>query len=382
MTDNTLLYLWLTLKYRQNMPFFAKLIEDCGNIADVYEKEDYSEVQYLRGTDKKLLSDKSLSEAEKVLEECKRLNIDIINFEDDNYPSKFRQLYQPPMVLYTKGKLPDFDNNIVISVVGTRDPVDSSRRVTDEIVRGLAGNGFIIVSGLAYGIDSVAHRAALMSEGVTTGFLARGLDKIYPAEHTELADFVMSSGGIISEYPPGVSANRENFNPRNRLISGIADGVLVVQAAEHTGTSLTVSHAISQNKDMFVVPGDVYLFTLSNNLIKNGAKPVTSALDIIEEYLGVYPDKMIKQVQQMEKPIIEKPENKKSFKRENVVKATDFVMTENEKNVYSAIQKGGEMSFENLVKELGFPAHMLMSALSLLEMKGYISKNNGNYRIK
>ena len=380
MTENTLLYLWLTLKYRQNMPFFAKLIEDCGTISDVYERDDYSEFSYLRGNDKKLLSDKSLRTAEKVLEECKELSIDIISYEDENYPSKFRQLYQPPMVLYTKGKLPDFDNNIVISVVGTREPVDSSRRVTDEIVRGLADNGFIIVSGLAYGIDSVAHKAALMSDGITTGFLARGLDKIYPAEHTELADFVMSSGGIISEYPPGVSANRENFNPRNRLISGIADGVLVVQAAEHTGTSLTVSHAISQNKDMFVVPGDVYLFTLSNNLIKNGAKPVTCALDIIEEYLGIYPDKMIKQVRQMEKPIIEK--TKKPLKRENVVKASDFVMTENEKSVYTAIEKDTEISFENLVKKLGYPAHILMSALSLLEMKGYIIKTNGNYRVK
>ncbi len=380
MTENTLLYLWLTLKYRQNMPFFAKLIEDCGTISDVYERDDYSEFSYLRGNDKKLLSDKSLRTAEKVLEECKGLSIDIISYEDENYPSKFRQLYQPPMVLYTKGKLPDFDNNIVISVVGTREPVDSSRRVTDEIVRGLADNGFIIVSGLAYGIDSVAHKAALMSDGITTGFLARGLDKIYPVQHTELADFVMSSGGIISEYPPGVSANRENFNPRNRLISGIADGVLVVQAAEHTGTSLTVSHAISQNKDMFVVPGDVYLFTLSNNLIKNGAKPVTCALDIIEEYLGIYPDKMIKQVRQMEKPIIEK--TKKPLKRENVVKASDFVMTENEKSVYTAIEKDTEISFENLVKKLGYPAHILMSALSLLEMKGYIIKTNGNYRVK
>ncbi|MBR3870956.1 MAG: DNA-processing protein DprA [Clostridia bacterium] len=382
MTDNTLLYLWLTLKYRQNMPFFVKLVEDCGTIADVYEREDYSDLQYLRGTDKKFLLDKSLKNAEKVIEECKHLNIDIITFEDDNYPYKFRQLYQPPVVLYTKGKLPDFDNNIVISVVGARDPIDSSRRVTDEIVRGLADNGFIIVSGLAYGIDSVAHKAALMSQGVTTGFLARGLDKIYPVEHTELADFVMSSGGIISEYPPGVSANRENFNPRNRLISGIADGVIVVQAAEHSGTSLTVTHAISQNKDIFVVPGDVYLFTLSNNLIKNGAKPVTCALDIIEEYMGVYPDKMIKQVQQIDKPIIEKPEIKKTLKRENVVKASDFVMTENEKNVYTAIQKSDGISFENLAKELGYPAHILMSALSLLEMKGYVLRINGIYRIK
>lgn len=387
-------YLWLTSKYDQCQPFFLNMIKDAGSIEALYDRTSFKDMPYLGYRDVRLLNDKSVSKAERILEDCAKNNIDVVTYFDENYPAKLREIANPPLVLYCKGKVADFDNDLTISVVGSRKPVESSRRVTEEIVKGLVCSGVTIVSGLAYGIDYIAHTTALENRGKTTAFLAGGLDNIYPSQHYGLAEYIMSNGGLISEYPPGMRSLPQNFHLRNRLISAVSEGVLVVQAGEKSGTQITANHACDQNKDLFVVPGDVYIFQFSNNLIKQGAKPVTNAIDILEEYISVYPDKIVRDKPKDEnvqdkapknstfKTNDETPVKEKTQEHTHAEHKADSNLTENERKLLTALRKNPGSSVDDLVELTGETVAVCSSVLTILEMKGVVVKIGGVYRIK
>lgn len=233
------------------------------------------------------------NEPKKLYEIVQRNKIDIITFVDKNYPESLKEIYSPPYVLYIKGELKNEDIN-AIAIVGSRKGTDYGKRATFEISSDLARSKITIVSGLALGLDTEAHKGAIAGSGRTIAVLANGLDTIYPTSNTNLTKKILENGCVISEQPIGMPALKQNFPARNRIISGLSLGVMVTEAGESSGTLHTASFAIEQNKQIYALPGPIYnpLSKGPNNLIKNGAKPVTSSLDILEDF-GVSDDKLV-----------------------------------------------------------------------------------------
>jgi len=218
------------------------------------------------------------------IEKLQRHKVKALVCEDDAYPLRLKEIYDYPLVLYVKGKLPPQDT-AYLAVVGTRRSTIYGRQVAEEITADLAQNNIVIVSGLARGIDTVAHRTALDNGGETIAVFGCGLDIIYPAENAKLAQAIMENGALVSEYPLGTRPRAENFPLRNRIMSGLSLGVLVVEARERSGALITAFQALSQNREVFAIPGSILAPTSkgTNNLIQQGAKLVSNCDDILEE---------------------------------------------------------------------------------------------------
>ena len=223
------------------------------------------------------------------LRALKQHGIEALTCDDPRYPGRLLEVADSPSVLYVRGRLPDDDANLV-AVVGTRRPTAYGRQVTAELVEGLVEHGVVIVSGLARGIDTIAHRETLERGGTTLAVLASGLDLVYPGENLSLAQRIGRSGALVSEHPPGVKPRPESFPMRNRIMSGLSRGVLVIEAGERSGALITAYQAIDQNRDVFAVPGSILSPQSkgTNRLIQEGAKLIRTAEDVLEE-LGIGP---------------------------------------------------------------------------------------------
>jgi DNA processing protein len=221
---------------------------------------------------------------EKELELIEKYHIKVIPFNSPHYPPLLKEIHDYPAVIYIRGMLKALTGTN-IAVVGTRRATAYGRQVTEELARSLVMNNITIVSGLAKGIDTAAHRAALDAGGQTVAVFASGLDIVYPPENLNLAREIMEHGVLVSEYPVGIKPKADNFPRRNRILSGLSSGVLVVESGESGGALITANFAVEQNREVFAVPGSV-LSPMSrgpNKLIQEGAKLVRNHLDIIEE---------------------------------------------------------------------------------------------------
>lgn len=218
------------------------------------------------------------------IEKLEHYQVMALDSEDPRYPQRLREIYDYPPILYLRGN-PLNQDEPYLSVVGTRRPTIYGRQVTEEIVRDLAQCKVTIVSGLARGIDSIAHRSTLDVQGKTIAVLASGLDYIYPPENTKLARDIMEQGTLISEYPLGIRPKPEYFPMRNRIMSGLSLGVLVVEAGQKSGALITALQALEQNREVFAIPGSILSATSkgTNELIQQGAKLVCNFNDILEE---------------------------------------------------------------------------------------------------
>jgi DNA processing protein len=218
------------------------------------------------------------------MEKLERQAINAFTVHDAAYPARLKEIHDPPAVLYLRGEILPRDEWCV-AVVGTRKATAYGRQVTEELVTGLARNNITIVSGLARGIDAIAHRSALEAGGRTFAVYGCGLDTVYPAENAALAQRIAAQGALISEYPLGTGPRAEHFPRRNRIISGLALGVLVSEAGEDSGALITVRTALEQNREVFSVPGNILSPTSrgTNGIIKDGAKLVQDVADILEE---------------------------------------------------------------------------------------------------
>ena len=218
------------------------------------------------------------------MEKLERAGVQALTWHDPAYPPRLKQIDDPPPVLYVKGTLLPEDERAV-AVVGTRSPTSYGREVTAAISGELARNGINIVSGLALGVDTMAHRATLTQGGRTIAVVANGLDITYPRDNAGLSRQIEEQGAVVSEYPLGTRPDPRGFPRRNRLISGMSLGTLVVEAGEKSGARWTVFHALEQNREVFCVPGSIFspASRLTNRLIQDGAKLVSSHTDILEE---------------------------------------------------------------------------------------------------
>ncbi|HLF03608.1 MAG TPA: DNA-processing protein DprA [Dehalococcoidia bacterium] len=218
------------------------------------------------------------------MERLEHAGVQVVNWHHSGYPPRLKETADPPPVLYVKGQVLAEDERSV-AVVGTRNPTAYGREAAAALTADLARRGITIISGLALGIDGVAHRAALENGGRTIAVVANGLDITYPKEHARLSQQVEQRGAVVSEHPLGVRPDARSFPRRNRLISGMSLGTLVVEAGEGSGTFWTVRHALDQNREVFCVPGSIFspASVGTNRLIQEGAKLVSTYIDVLEE---------------------------------------------------------------------------------------------------
>lgn len=212
--------------------------------------------------------------------------INMITINDKKYPHKLKNIYDPPIVLYIKGNM-DILNNNSLAIIGSRSCSEYGKKIATNFSYNISKNNINIISGLARGIDTYAHKGTICAKGKTIAVIGSGIDLIYPAENTKLANEIIKQGGaVISEYIIGTKPDKINFPARNRIISGLSDGVLVVEASKKSGANITVDFALEQGKNVYAVPGNIYSYVSSgtNELIKQGATLVTTEQDILADF--------------------------------------------------------------------------------------------------
>jgi DNA processing protein len=263
-----------------------RLLDHFGSLADAWSAAPPALAA--AGLDRRcienLLAARSRLDLDEELRRVERESIQVLTWEHPEYPQGLLNIPQSPPVLYVKGALAPADE-WAVAVVGTRHASTLGREAARELASGLAASGVTVVSGLARGIDITAHKAALDAGGRTIAVLGSGLDRIYPPEHCQVAEAITRCGALMSDYPLGTEPESGNFPPRNRIISGLSKGVLIVEAGEVSGALITADYAAEQGRDVFAVPGNLQQRTArgTNKLIQQGAKLVLSVTDILEE---------------------------------------------------------------------------------------------------
>lgn len=290
-----------------------------------------------------------------ILEQVLKEQIEVVVVDDPFYPQLLKEIYDAPPVLYYKGSLLE-RNDLNLAVVGTRNHTSYGAMAVKKIVSEMVPQGFTIVSGLALGIDALAHDATLAAQGRTIGVLGSGIDRksIYPSQNRYLADKIVANGGaIVSEYFPGTWPAKHHFPQRNRIISGLSLGVLVIEAGEKSGSLITAQYALDQNRDIFVIPGTIFseLSAGANSLIQKGAKLVTSGADILEALDLNYVNQYISKVK---------------VQPENEIEAVIF------NNLLSEPKHVDE-----LVRLTNLSIGAINSALVMMEMRGLVKNLGG-----
>lgn len=288
MQKDVLFWLWLADLLGAANRDFSKLIELYENPYELFHAEE-SEIERIPGispSTRERLAHKDLQKASRLLERCESLGIGILTYGDDTYPYTLREIKDPPVVLYYSGTLPDFQKRLFIGMVGTRRMSAYGMQSAYRISYELATAGAVVVSGMASGIDGVCAAAALAANQCTVAILGCGLDVVYPKHHGKLMEAIRQNGVLLSEYPPSTPPNHYHFPVRNRLISGLTQGTMVVEAGLKSGSLITARNAVTQGKPVFTIPANVGSQGAegTNLLLRDGARLVLSVADLLEPY--------------------------------------------------------------------------------------------------
>lgn len=428
--NDTLYWIWLSLCCGTASRVYAPLIDHFGSAGQVYRaaESEILKVHNMTGTLAAKLGRKKLDEAIAVADTCSRLDIGIVTYSSPQYPVRLKQLRDAPAVLYYRGEWCDFDKNVCIAVVGTRKMSDYGRQSAYNMAADLTAGGAVVVSGMALGVDSMAAAGALDAGGRTVAILGCGADIAYPPEHAYLMKRIIARGLIISEYPPGTAPDRRHFPERNRIISGLCQGTLVIEADMKSGSLITARCAAYQGREVFALPGMVGVSNSegTNHLIKNGARIVTCAEDILALYQFLYPSRInmaaigqnanhtSKQHSLREKAISaaaklriraagssptgaspEKPAEAPAQERKEApkepVRAPEAENTrqaellsaldECSARVYASMPDGKSATIDEIMR-LGFKVYEVASALTMLEVSGLVAALPGGQYIK
>lgn len=292
------------------------------------------------------------------VEKLKKLKLDLLVLTDPAYPKNLYNIYNPPPYLYIAGKITK-DDKRAISIVGSRIPDVYGKKVTEQIAAELARNGITVVSGLARGIDSIAHRACLKAGGRTLAVLGSGIDFVYPPENKSLYKEISQNGAVLSEFKIGTKPEASNFPRRNRIISGLSLGTLVVQATEKSGSLITAEFALEQNREVFAIPGNIgsKLSKGANKLIKKGAKLVNDVDDILEEIGGFIGAK-----------------NKKK-----VLNTVQIEGLEPAERLIYEILSNEQLHIDQIIKMSNLDSSTVLANLLSLELNGIVSQLPGKY---
>ena len=409
---------WIWYAHRPGLTDRIKvcLLEHFSDPEDIYfaDAASFDHIEGISGEIKESIADKNLMEAEEILRTCRKENLHLLTYRDAAYPVRLKNISDPPVLLYYKGTLPDFDGSPVIGIVGTRKASAYGLQTAKRMGYQIGRCGGIVVSGMAFGIDGMAMSGALTADQMTVGVLGCGADLVYPLSNRSLFADVERYGCILSEFAPGTPPVKWNFPKRNRIISGLSCGVLVVEAPEKSGALITARQAADQGRDVFVVPGNIDMpsFVGSNRLLRDGALAVSSGWDVISEYEGLYPDKIRKDTkpshqtaypdevekaaEEQEKPLakvaqkLHIPKKKENLKKESDKKVIDKELSSpyidlndildklsaEERAIVEAL-KGGQRLVDDVIAETGLTTGKILANLTMLELKGIIKRHPG-----
>ena len=409
---------WIWLAHRPGVSDRMKqaLLEHFRDPEEIFYADSgaFAHMEGLTEEAQESLADRNLTPAEEILEACHQKGLHLLTIQDAAYPTRLKNIPDPPVLLYYKGQLPDLDAFPVIGVVGTRKASAYGLTTAKRMGYQIGKCGGIVVSGMAYGIDGMAMSGALTAGQKTVGVLGCGADIVYPLSNRALFKDVEQYGCILSEFPPGYPPAKWNFPKRNRIISGLSNGVLVVEAPEKSGALITARLAAEQGRDVFAVPGniDIPSFVGSNRLLRDGAIMVSSGWDILSEYEGQYPDKIHKEdapsrqtayPDEVRKAAAEEekslpkvaqktkiPQIKTDLKKKLEKKGIDKEppgsysdvntiiagLSSEEQRIVTALQKG-EQLVDDVIAETGLTTGKLLSSLTMLELKGIIKRLPG-----
>lgn len=301
-------------------------------------------------------------------EKADELGAEIVTYIDKRYPEKLKNIYQPPAVLYVLGNADILNDIIFTGMVGARRSDSYGIRMAETIAAEIGQTGVGIISGGAIGIDAASHRGALRAKAPTVAVLGSGLDKLYPKENIKLfQDIIENGGAVISEYPFGMEPLAGNFPRRNRIIAGLSTALVVVRAAKRSGSLITASQALNEGVTVFSVPGNIddRLSGGTNELIRDGAIPLLSPMDVVDELIAKVPDFFVRENDRREK------KRKESALKEKELKLDG--LSEYEKEIVNIIASGKATA--NLIEEnISFDAHRLTALLGMMEIKGVIKK--------
>ncbi|HBA26331.1 MAG TPA: DNA-protecting protein DprA [Nitrospinae bacterium] len=362
--DNKFYWIALNMVDEIGSITYQKLITHFGSPENIFSasKKELMEVDGIR--EKTANSIKSFRLEEEIKSELNRIEksgVNVITTNDNDYPSSLKTIYAPPPVLYIKGKIIENDA-IAVAVVGSRSPTTYGKLVTEKISMELSERDITIISGMARGIDSIAHKSAIVGGGRTIAVLGCGLNVIYPPENFKLMDEIISHGAAISEFPMSERPDKMNFPQRNRIISGLSLGTLIIEAAEKSGSLITARHAVEQGREVFAVPGSINSLKSkgTNRLIKSGAKLVEGAEDIIDEF----------------------PPDVRSFLRpvkKNKTEEPD--LAGDEKYIFSLIDSESR-HIDTIIEHSNLPVGIVSGILVKLELKGLIRQTSGKIFVR
>lgn len=361
--DSTLLAeLALTLVPGVGPLTYQRLIERFGSAAAVLAARS-SELKEVEGVGAKvcsaILQATKSEEATKTLAMCRQFGVNLLTRSHAQYPQELLEIHDPPGVLFARGEILPHDN-LAIAIVGTRHATPYGKEQAEYLAAGLSRAGFTIVSGLARGIDAAAHRAAIKAGGRTIGVLGSGVLNIYPPEHEELAEQVIANGALLSEYPPHAPPISHAFPQRNRIVTGMTVGVVVVEAADRSGALISARHAMEQGRDVFAVPGrvDSRMSKGCHRLIRDGAKLVENVDDILEE-LGPLP------------AAVPRPDGQGEIHH-----PAEVLLNEQETQILQAIGSD-PTNIDSVVSACGLPVQRVLATLSVLEIRKLIRRTSG-----
>jgi DNA processing protein len=348
------------------------LLEKFGDPARIFDlgEEELVAAGVYRSTAKNIVHFAEFEPLEKELCELARLGGSLVRWCDENYPASLRQIPDPPPFLYLRGEMPSGEKNCV-AIVGARAASDAGRHIAHRLALELAAKGITVVSGLARGIDGEAHRGALEGNGRTVAVLGCGIDIIYPAEHRKLAESMIAQrGGLLSELPMGSAPVPENFPFRNRLIAGLSLGVVVVEAAENSGSLITARLALEQNRQVFAVPGSPLTGKSrgSNRLLKEGARLVECVEDVIEELAPQLADaatvRVVQSAAAHQMPLLAAPD--RAPLREQQLRA-----------VIQHLSPTERVHIDSIVESSGMNVQTVLGVLLELELTGIVTQHPG-----
>lgn len=375
-------WLWLTEREGLGNQVRLSLLQRFGSPESIYFAD---EGEYLlAGLNRRqaaALADKALSGADRILGRCEELGLRILTMQDAEYPVRLKNIFDPPCLLYYKGKLPLFDEEAAVAVVGTRTATPYGLQSARELGYGLAKGGALVVSGLARGCDSEAIQGALRAGGVTVGVLGGGIDVIYPPENERLYADVAASGVLISEYPPGTETLPGHFPARNRVMSGLTVASLVIEAPARSGALITAALALDQGRDVYAVPGPISSMQSvgCNRLIRDGAGLVAEADDLLRDYTHLFPGKL--RASQAPVPVqlhqeTEKPAPAVPAKPVLSLSRNGFSLTDDQLAILRTLE-GESVQVDDLIDLTQIPARRMLSALTVLELENLVTQESG-----
>lgn len=395
MSENLRYWLWLQRALGEGA-YIKDIIGDFGSVKELYGSNILEWKMSPALTPKQIdrLEQTELSCADEIIYTCESNGWSIIDYDDELYPERLKEIYNPPCVLYVDGELPDIDSLAVIGIVGTRKASEYAVKVTHLMSRGVTECGALVVSGGALGVDTAAHKGALTAGGKTVAVLGCGLGAGYLNENKSLRDVIKNNGALITEYPPFTRASRTTFPMRNRIISGLSVGVLVVEAGVKSGSLITAGFAAEQGRDIFAVPSSVLSvnFSGTNKLIDDGAivatKPAQIVLTYAEKFATLNPS-AARSIEELMNDESDKSANVKSDggrlsfemleenreKRLNKEK-TALKLDGDVKTVYQCLNEC-YMHIDAIIEQTGLSSSRVMASITQLEVMGLTESASG-----